>query len=70
MDNSSDFSHSQADEEMLRLFDPENNQWPVQSQPAQGRLHHAIPKLNCTLRQFNDRALDQDEADKVSQPEN
>jgi hypothetical protein len=72
MDNYSDYSYSQADEEMLQLFDPEHqpNRWPAHSQPAQGALHHAIPKLNCTFRQFNDHALDQEEADKVSQPEN
>lgn len=70
MDNHSDYSYSQADEEMLQLFDPEHNQWPAQSQPALGALRHGIPKLNCTFRQFNDHALDQDEADKISQPEN
>lgn len=70
MDNYSDYSHSEADEEMLQLFDQGYNQWPAQTQAAQGTLLHTIPKLNCSVRQVTDRALDQDEADKISQPDN
>ena len=67
-DNYSDFSYSEADEEMLQLFNPDSvarpNNQPIHMQV--GSRRQRLPKLNCTLRQFNDRAFEQEEADKVS----
>jgi len=66
-DNYSDFSYSEADEEMLQLFNPDSAGWSNHyQQPVQGSRRRRQPKLNCTLRQFNDRAFEQEEPDKVS----
>lgn len=71
-DNCSDFSYSEADEEMLQLFNPDQADW-ANNYPQREQLglpRQRVPKLNCTFRQINDHGLEEEEADKVSQAEN
>lgn len=50
-DNYSDFSYSEADEEMLQLFNPDSAAWPNSNPYAMAASRRRrLPKLNCTLR--------------------